>query len=212
MSVGRTAAQASRARSEGSRGKASGGRLGRGYFERLYRARSDPWRFETSDYERRKYERTLAALDGRRPGRLLEVGCSIGVLTERLAEICRELLAVDIAPSAVRRARARLGGLGHVSVECRALPEELPPGPWDVIVCSEVLYYWSRPVLEHAAPALAGELSPGGALLAVHWRRPTRTYPLLGDEVHDLLAERLTLAHAHGDRTDDYRLDLYERR
>jgi SAM-dependent methyltransferase len=77
------------------------------------------------------------------------------------------------------------------------LPEELPAGPFDLIVCSEVLYYWSRDLLLAALPPMVAALAPGGSLLAVHWRPGTRTYPLLGDEVHDLLAEHLgRLDHA----------------
>jgi hypothetical protein len=32
------------------------------YFDQLYAAQSDPWRFATSDYERKKYALTLDAL------------------------------------------------------------------------------------------------------------------------------------------------------
>ena len=37
-------------------------RLGREYFEGLYAESKDPWDFETSEYERNKYARTLAVL------------------------------------------------------------------------------------------------------------------------------------------------------
>ena len=54
-------------------------------------------------------------------------------------------------------------------------------------------------------------LAPGGSLLAVHWRPETRTYPLLGDEVHDLLAERLgRLDHALSRTAREYRLDRWD--
>ena len=49
------------------------------YFEALYRESADPWHFETSDYERAKYSATLDACGPWRRGRILEVGCSIGV-------------------------------------------------------------------------------------------------------------------------------------
>ena len=75
-------------------------RLGRDYFEGLYAADPDPWGFETSEYEREKHSRTVAALEGRRFARGLEVGCSIGVLTRRLAGSCDALLAVDVSERA----------------------------------------------------------------------------------------------------------------
>ena len=122
-------------------------RLERDYFEDLYAADRDPWRFATSAYERDKYARTVAALEGRRFARGLEVGCSIGVLTERLAGSCDELLAVDVSERAVATARERLAGRHGVEVECRSLPEETPDGPFDLIVCSEVLYYFDAELL-----------------------------------------------------------------
>jgi SAM-dependent methyltransferase len=183
------------------------------YFEQLYRRHDDPWDFETSDYEARKYEATLAATDDLAPiGRALEVGCSIGVLTARLAARCDELVAVDCSPSAVARARERLARMPGVTVEHRCVPESVPPGPFDLIVCSEVLYYWDASLLRHGLRRLREALAPGGALLAVHWRGPVRHYPLDGEEVHGvLLAEAGGLVHARSQRRPAYLLDRLDR-
>ena len=78
-------------------------------FERMYREDEDPWGFGTSAYEAAKYDRTIAALGDRRFHRALELGCSIGVLTARLAERCDELIALDTSATAVERARERVG-------------------------------------------------------------------------------------------------------
>jgi predicted TPR repeat methyltransferase len=186
------------------------GRLGREYFEELYAHSDDPWNFETSEYERKKYERTLEALGGRRFRRALEAGASIGVFTEMLADRCDELLAVDVSERAVAEARRRLSGREHVRVERRTLPEEMPQGPFDLIVASEVLYYFTREEMLAALEAFERGLAPGGALLAVHWRRETRTYPLQGDEVHQLLREHTRLQNTKTVAEQDYRLDLFE--
>ena len=99
-----------------------------------------------------------------------------------------------------------------VEVEQRALPEELPTGPFDLIVCSEILYYWSEEVLVGALPRLEQALAPGGSLIAVHWRPETRTYPLQGDEVHAILRRELSvLEHAAEHVEDSYRLDRFDR-
>ncbi len=74
------------------------------YFEDLYAKDPDPWRFASSDYERRKYKVTLAALPRGRYARALEVGCSIGGLTQKLAARCDRLLAIDIAEGPLRAA------------------------------------------------------------------------------------------------------------
>ena len=189
-------------------------RLDREYFENLYEQSPDPWSFETSPYERRKYERTLEVLQGRRRDyrTALEVGCSIGVFTAMLAPLCDELRSVDVSERAVAAARERLAGFPHVRVERRRLPEETPEGPFDLIVVSEVLYYWPEEVMLAALRRFEEILAPGGVLLAVHWRKETRTYPLQGDEVHALLQKHTHLANTTKIVETEYRLDLFEDR
>ena len=189
-------------------------RLDREYFEKLYERSPDPWGFETSPYERRKYERTLNVLQGRQRGyrNALEVGCSIGVFTAMLAPLCDELWGVDVSEKAVASARERLASFPHVRVARRRLPEETPEGPFDLIVASEVLYYWPKEVMLAALRRLEEVLAPGGALLAVHWRKETKTYPLQGDEVHELLLRNTRLANTTTTLEPEYRLDLFEDR
>jgi SAM-dependent methyltransferase len=185
-------------------------RLDRDYFEDLYAQSTDPWDFETSDYEQRKYERTLGVLGGRRFYRGFEAGSSIGVFTAMLAPRCEELLAVDTSERAVEIARRRLAEHPHVRVERRTLPEEMPEGPFDLIVASEVLYYWPREVMLKALHRFEAILAPGGVLVAVHWRKETRTYPLQGDEVHELLVRHTRLANVRTIKESEYRLDVFE--
>ena len=186
-------------------------RLQREYFEDLYAADRDPWRFETSEYEREKYDHTVAALEGRRYARGLEVGCSIGVLTQRLAQSCDALVAVDFSEGAVATAQKRLRDVPHVQVERRSLPEEMPDGFFDLIVCSEVLYYWDRQLLTQALDRFTGRLEAGGSLLAVHWRPRTDTYPLQGEEVHALLREQVGLELSFSNASERYLLDRFDR-
>ncbi len=189
-------------------------RLDREYFENLYAASSDPWGFESSSYERRKYERTLSVLAPLQQSFhcALEVGSSIGVFTAMLAPLCAKLLAVDVSEKAIAAAKERLANFPHVRVERRTLPEETPEGPFDLVVASEVLYYFPRDEMLAMLDGFEGVLAPGGALLAVHWRRETRTYPLQGDEVHELLAANTSLSLTESVLEPDYRLDLFEDR
>ena len=185
-------------------------RLRRGYFEDLYSGSRDPWGFETSEYERRKYERTLEVLQGRRYRRALEVGASIGVFTQMLAPLCDELLAVDVSERAISIARERLVDRPHVRFELRELPEEMPQGSFDLILASEVLYYLPREVMLETLRRFEDALLPGGRLLAVHWRKETETYPLQGDEVHELIVGNTRLRKRETIVEPEYRLDLFE--
>ncbi len=181
-------------------------------FERLYRDSADPWRYATSRYEREKYEATLAALPDGRRGSCLEVGCSIGVLSERLAARFARLVAIDFSPRALEHARARLGERRNVELIQAAFPEEAPAGAWDVVLCSEVLYYLEPPAFERAVGWLRVRLCGGASVLAVSWRGPGRDEPLGGDEVHDRLARELSGWHALDARRDGYRLDRFDGR
>ena len=101
-------------------------RLDRDYFEDLYAESSDPWNFAASEYERRKYEQTLAVLGERHFRRALEIGSSIGIFTAMLAPYCDELISLDTSERAVNAARKRLSNHKHVKVERRTIPEEMP--------------------------------------------------------------------------------------
>lgn len=160
------------------------------YFERLYAAKPDPWDFETSPYEQEKYTHTLAGLTEARYAQALEVGCSIGVLTARLAERCDCLLAVDAAQNALEAARTRCRGLSQVTFAAAYIPTDWPDGPFDLILLSEVLYYLSREDLRDVADHIRATAAPGCQLLLVHWTDPT-DYPLTGDEAVETLISHL---------------------
>jgi SAM-dependent methyltransferase len=189
-----------------------GSRIGRAYFEDLYARSEDPWDFAASAYERDKYADTLAALGSAHFKRGLEVGCSIGVFTEQLAEACDELLGIDVSEQALARARGRLDECPNVTLRAMTFPEEMPAGPWDLVVCSEILYYLDDPAFARAVERLRAALMENATVLAVHWRPPTRTYPLLGDEVHDRLRAELGGWHVLDGRRSWYRLDRFEAR
>lgn len=181
------------------------------FFDDLYADDPDPWNFATSDYEQRKYRATIEALGGRRYASAFEAGCSIGVLTVDLADIADRVLAVDAAAAALEQARTRTAELSHVRIEQGRLPEDWPPGPFDLIVLSEVAYYFDSPTLDHLLDAAVGSLGPGGDLIAVHWTGVT-DYPLTGDAVHERLRARPELEILVSQRTDRYRLDVGVRR
>ncbi len=181
-------------------------------FERLYRESPDPWCYRSSSYERDKYAATLAALPKPSHGLCLEVGCSIGVFTSMLAARCDHLVAIDFSLSALRLAEQHLRGVRNVDLLRAAFPEETPPGSWDLVVCSEILYYLRPPALEEAIDWIETQLSYGASVLAVSWRGVGRDEPTTGDRVHDRLARELAAWHSLDARRDAYRIDRFDGR
>ncbi|WP_245979880.1 bifunctional PIG-L family deacetylase/class I SAM-dependent methyltransferase [Gryllotalpicola protaetiae] len=186
-----------------------GGALPARFFDEFYDGNADPWGFETRWYEERKRAVTLAALPRPTFGHALELGCATGVLTAQLAPRVEELLSVDISAEPLARARRRVNA-GHVSFERLATPGEWPDGEFDLIVLSEVGYYWGDE-LALGIERMLGSLSPHGALLACHWRHPVAEYPLSGDEVHDALRRRSDLVRTVSHVEEDFLLEVFQR-
>jgi predicted TPR repeat methyltransferase len=182
------------------------------HFDDLYERSSDPWSYESSDYEREKYARTLAAVPDDRISTALELGCSIGIFTEQLATRCERVLAIDFSERALALAHGRLDALDNVELRLASFPEQAPDGPWELIVCSEVLYYLQAPALDSAIAWLAEQLRGGACVLVVSWRGPGVDEPFLGDDVHDRLARELARWHSLDGRRDGYRLDRFDGR
>lgn len=185
--------------------------LGTDYFDQLYASSADPWGFGTRWYEARKYAISLALLPAEQYGDAFEPGCSIGVLTEQLALRCDRLLACDGSAAAVRRAAVRLASRLNVRVQHWVIPGDWPAGEFDLIVLSELLYYFAGEDLLKVLDRAVTALRPGGTLLAVHWRHPVADYPRTGDEVHLALSARAGLARLVEHREPDFLAEVYIR-
>lgn len=182
------------------------------YFENLYQADPDPWKFATSTYEAEKYAATIAALPKQRYRSAWEIGGSIGVLTEKLATRCDALLSIDVSETAQAQAIERCRHLPQVQFKIMNFPQQEPEEVFEAIVLSEVGYYWGWDDLRRAQQRLMERLEPGGHLLLVHWTQETN-YPLRGSEVHDSFLELVPtkLRSLVAQQTENYRLDLFER-
>lgn len=180
-------------------------------FEDRYRRHPDPWNFAASTYERQRYRTVMEALPELAYARAFEPGCSVGELTAQLAEVCGHVVATDVAPSAVERARQRCAAFDNVDIQCIDLAAALPPGTFDLIVFSEIGYYFPKPMLERITGELARMLNVGGDFLAVHWLGESPDHVLHGDVVHAELFAHLPLRHVTGERHAGFRIDSWRR-
>lgn len=137
-------------------------------FEAKFRESIDPWNYATSAFEARKRCVLLHACGPGPFGRGLELACAIGETTRVLAPHCLRLLAVDSSETAVAEARLRLRDFAHVRVGQALLPRDMPPGPFDLIVVSEILYYLPPRALLRLLDRVEAALAPGGRVVVLH--------------------------------------------
>lgn len=185
--------------------------LGHDYFETMFRGTDDPWNLESSAYERDKYAHSIRALGGRTYELGFEIGCAKGVLTQSLAPHCHALLAIDISETALKAARERCAAFDHVSFGRMAFAGQAPMGSaFDLIILSEVAYYWDDQDISRAAQRITTHIAPGGDILLVHWTGDT-DYPQSGDDavmkLQAALAPAITVITT--ERMPHYRLDLW---
>lgn len=183
------------------------------YFEDIFGSNDDPWNLASSEYESAKFAHTHDVLADRRYANALEIGCAHGVLTCHLAPICDSILAVDISTRALGKARVRLGDRAGVMLAQMAFPQETPDiEAFDLVVLSEVAYYWDLEDLDRASKWLRDHVALGGRVILVHYTGET-DYPQSGDEAVEILWSNLASDFdvELAERREKYRLDLWKR-
>ena len=148
-----------------------------GALEAIYAADPDPWASASHRYryQHRKYEVLASLLPPRRFRQVLDVGCGLGLLSRHLAARAEAVLGIDVAPTAIARARGLHADRPNLRFEAHDLLE-LPrsfAGTFDLVAVADVLYYIS-PLddarLRALAERIADLLAPGGiCLLANHY-------------------------------------------
>jgi cyclopropane fatty-acyl-phospholipid synthase-like methyltransferase len=139
-------------------------------FERKFRENIDPWDYTNSGFEHFKRTVLLRACGHGKHGRALEVGCAIGETTRYLAPLCLRLVALDGSPTALVEASRRVH-CAHVRFVQARLPGEMPRGPFDLIVVSEIAYYFSVHELALFGKRLAAAIAHRGIIVLLHNRR-----------------------------------------
>jgi SAM-dependent methyltransferase len=117
-----------------------------GAFEEMYQNVEDPW--HVGNATQIQYDIGLYLLKKRdvcsEGGNVLDVGCGLGAFTARLKEQMpkAEIIGVDIAPTAIEKARKRYGNLG---IEFKALDIQKEytriENRFDLIVLSQLMWY-----------------------------------------------------------------------
>lgn len=185
------------------------------FFEAMFQHSDDPWNFASDSYEQFRYSTILRALGTERYTRAVEPGCSVGALTERLATICERVDAFDISPSAVAAAQGRCGALPGVAVQLGSLRDTRQYGDYDLVVLSELGYYFQADVWQRLLDGIVEQVRPGATLLASHWLGYSPDHVRSGDEVHEGM-RAIGMQHQFSERHPDairggFRLDRWRK-
>jgi trans-aconitate methyltransferase len=182
-----------------------------GVFDEIFRQSADPWGYTTRFYETSKFRATIRALPKVQFKNAFEIACAIGVLTEKLAPKCDRLLSVDYAEVGLAEARKRCSHLPQVRFEQMQIPQQFPTEKFDLILFSEVGFFFTMPDLLETKQKIIDALLPGGYLLMVHFASIATDYFILdGETVHNTFIENSasSLKHLGDPRKKFFMLDL----
>ena len=168
--------------------------------------------------ERQRIERSVALLGGTGTERALEIGCGEGYGARLLAAAAKEVLAVDISDLAILRAKRLHRDCDNLFfARADLLSTAWAPGRYDLVLCSEVLYYLEPEDLEPARRKILDLLEPRGRLLLVHHRTladdtdGTMDKSFGAKTIHDAFARSPELEVEHDLLEPDYRITLFRR-
>ncbi|MGO2035627.1 MAG: PIG-L family deacetylase [Brevibacterium sp.] len=154
-------------------------------FDAVHADRDDPWSVTDSAYERAKRDMLLGHLPQDHYSHILELGCSIGVLSRKLAEHARWVTAIDASRKALDRAEQQVPEGSGISFVHGTIPFEWPAGSFDCVVLSETGFYLSRHQLHRTLQRIDACTAPRFTLVLCHLRGEIEDWPLDADEVHD---------------------------
>ena len=178
---------------------------------RLYEESADPWGFETSAYERRKYALTLAALPRERytlgvRARLLD-RCPDGAARRALRHAARERpdpARGRVGPRPRRRdsvtcawssSTPRRSGPRALRSD-RALRARLLPPAWRG---------------RRVGRRVGASASEGATIVAVHWRGAIDDWALPAEQAHDVIRHEGTLTTFAQYVEESFLLEVFER-
>lgn len=105
--------------------------------------------------------------------RVLEMGCGIGTLTGLLVKHVPNgtLLAVDLSPVSIERAKAALGHHHQLDLRVADVVADSLPGPFDLIILPDILEHIPLELHPTLFKRLCADLAPGGRIV-IHSPEP----------------------------------------
>jgi predicted TPR repeat methyltransferase len=178
-------------------------------FEARYRGGTDSQALEDGAYELNRYRAIISSLRMAAYGNVYEPGCSIGLMTQQLGSMAKRVIACDFAPSAIEQVKLRCADQTNVEVICADIRTFVPNAPLDLIIFSDIGYYFSENELPRIAAQLACYLVTDGEFMAAHRFAEQPHHVLDANRVHETLAAHLPLCPFRAEQHSGFRLDSW---
>ncbi len=150
----------------------------RQYYENLYQSNAEPWGYRDKAAEILRHDRIVSVLREIRPvyPRILDIGASLGQLTQKLSALGPEIHAFDVALTAVQRARQRCAPPGAFHFLLARLPGiPFQKSRFDLIIASDCIHEFVPEGERVAAIREIGTLlNKDGIVLFCDYMRPGR--------------------------------------
>lgn len=105
--------------------------------DKLYR-KANPWGRESYVGD---IDSAISLVSDRRYKNCLDVGTGLGHYAERAAKFCENVLAIDISPRAINRARKRLFNIPSITFKTDNIRDFNTKTQFDLIILGDMLYY-----------------------------------------------------------------------
>ena len=170
---------------------------------------ADPWGYLERWYEQRRRQLIAAMLPQQALGRVLEIGCSTGLVAQLLAQRAQHWLGVDISEKAIALAREHLANHAHVDLQQVDITQHWPSGSFDTYLICDVCYYMPAQALEHIAQQIARSAQASTVMLLAHWRHPFEEAQTPTQQVHRIFADASGLQALASYADEDLLVDVW---
>jgi ubiquinone/menaquinone biosynthesis C-methylase UbiE/uncharacterized protein YbaR (Trm112 family) len=148
------------------------------HFEQMYRDTGEPWSYSgrAAEVLRHEFVAAIALETCSDAARTLDLGCSVGQLSERLGKNFSQVVSLDVSPTAVLKAKQRCEARStcdHYFVTASAADLPFQNSTFDLVIASDGLHGWelTREQQESVVREIDRVLRPSGKAVFTDYLR-----------------------------------------
>ncbi len=139
-------------------------------FKSIYATESDPWNIGNADSDRYNLYVDLITQNATGHEKILDIGCGFGAFLARFQGTFNKLVGVELSAEAVAKGKERFPFIQFIPGSADELAGILPEdSSYDLIVCSDVIYYLNERGKHRLLRSIAERLSPDGIAFIAAW-------------------------------------------